>query len=105
MAARCCRLLRAGTGGSELMAACDELLQATQVHFSHEETLMASCGFPALEAHSAEHREGLAYFRDLSRRLSLSDSAEDARYAADFIEAWFELHLSHRDRELVDHLR
>lgn len=83
------------------------LLDYTQRHFTEEEAVMQSCGFPGLDEHRAQHETLIASLHALSRQIS-TYSATDAVINEEletFLNAeWLKTHVLESDRKLTPFL-
>jgi hemerythrin-like metal-binding protein len=82
----------------------DSLVDCTETHFQHEETLMDQTGYPAQERHRAEHhklRLNIKMFRE-----DIIDRSNSARVSdmMEFLKVWLLDHMQGEDRELGGYL-
>jgi hemerythrin len=62
-----------GCGREQLVELMERLFEFTRMHFRCEERLMEEHGFPALDAHRAEHQRLLAQIRNSAFRAQHSE--------------------------------
>ena len=83
----------------------DCLVDYAEGHFEREETYMAKCGFPELQAHQIEHQkatEKIYEIRDLYR--SHPDQI-DIVEVAEFFTRWLVEHIRDKDQRYVPYVR
>ena len=74
-----------------------QLADYTRIHFSVEESLMRIIGFPATDAHIAEHRHFVSYLRDVERKSISHDVTEDE--IVTFLRGWLVKHILNDDKQ------
>lgn len=91
--------LRAGRGGVEAVVERLSLLAVrTREHFLHEESAMREAGFPAYEAHRAEHDAVLVRMDEEVRRFREAGDADRLwHYIQEEVPAWFREHTGRMD--------
>lgn len=81
----------------------DGLLLYTNKHFEYEEGLLTQAGFPATEAHQAEHEALRESVKSLKERLASGEMVLGAE-VMDFLQAWLVHHIMGSDRAYSKHL-
>jgi hemerythrin len=81
-----------------LRHAIGDLIDYTRSHFTSEEALMASAGYPALAAHRELHSELLRRVSEMRMRVELGDEAAILDLSR-FLAAWLTEHIQSADRE------
>ncbi len=79
------------------------LYQYTRTHFSHEEGLMRSLGYPDIDEHLKQHEALISQLNQFSQNI-----AKDNLIKADleeFISLWFLTHIATSDTKLADFLK
>lgn len=81
----------------------DRMARYVRDHFSSEESLMVSVGYPRLEEHRREHR----FFVDESRRLSVmrDEPGIDSEHLLVFLKDWLLKHIAESDKKIVPYLK
>lgn len=95
----------AGKGANEVAPVATFLEEYVEFHFSAEERLMATQGYPALTEHQGQHQ----YFRDEFARLKDALQRAPAGTAIalqlnQLLVTWFTEHISTEDREFAEYL-
>jgi hemerythrin len=96
--------MMAGRSKASLAKILDRLVQYTKTHFAHEERLMQQHGYPAFEAHKAEHEA-------LTRRvLQFQEDFEQGRVnmsvqLLQFLRDWLDKHIKGSDHKYSPFLR
>lgn len=96
--------MKAGSGDAEIEPILDALYDYAQSHFTSEEDVMRSTGFPGLASHQGEHL-------DLTRRLLALRTRWKNKHdlqtiqLLDFLRTWFVQHISVSDIEIGRFLR
>ncbi|MCX7970592.1 MAG: bacteriohemerythrin [Negativicutes bacterium] len=81
-----------------------DLREYIREHFATEETLMAGCNYPDLEAHRSEHR----FFSDRVGKFVDQFNREGSGVAGDilfFIKGWIGTHIKNTDQKYVPFLK
>lgn len=96
--------MTAGRSKASLARILDRLVQYTKVHFAHEERLMQLHGYPAFQAHKAEHdaltSKVLQFQQDFAGgRVNMSVQL------LQFLRDWLERHIQGSDRRYSPFLR
>ncbi|MDM0084599.1 hemerythrin domain-containing protein [Variovorax sp. J31P179] len=91
------RMQRATEDG--MVVALDELLAHTSSHFSAENALMLTSGFPPRDCHIKEHDAVLSTMTGVRKRLNAGEFVV-ARRLADALAEWFPAHVQHLDSAL-----
>jgi hemerythrin len=81
----------------------DNLLRITRTHFTNEEALLTSLGYPECEAHFHEHSNLIDELRDLRRQFR--DGTISALVTPKFLKKWLLEHTQNTDRKYVPFLR
>ncbi len=76
----------------------EELGKHTEIHFGHEEDLMADCNYAGAEAHRQEHRKLFLQVADYIDELNAGRLV--ASSVALFMQRWMLHHMATADREL-----
>lgn len=92
-------LLRNGATPVALQDVLEHLNRYTRTHFTFEEKLLESAGYPDLDSHRLLHRE----MRDKSWGGSLGP--ESAEEIFDFLKEWWLNHILRHDMEYAGFLR
>jgi hemerythrin len=71
-------------------------------HFSNEEWLMQSLGYPAIDRHKAEHQKLLATADDFLRSVLTRFEKYDCSAVAKYFKYWLFDHVMHHDRALAE---
>ena len=93
-----------GSGAAALGGLLNNLINYTQVHFSHEEALMRRHGYPGMAAHVAEHRKLAEQVVDLQKKYAagrLTISMETMHFLRD----WLDRHIRRSDQLVAQHIR
>lgn len=86
----------------DVLSLFGELMEYAAVHFSYEESLMATCPLP--EAEKARHRKAHQGFIDKAREIKQSPDllkAEVAEQVLDFLTTWLISHILGSDRKIA----
>lgn len=81
-----------------LQAAVGSLVDYTRTHFTSEESLMASLGYPSLAAHQGLHAALLRHVDDMKMRVDLGDESAILDLSR-FLHDWLVFHIQSADRE------
>lgn len=76
----------------------DDLLDYTRTHFSAEEAVMASGGFPGLEEHRARHRQLFGQVEEYVSRFGRGDLFLPIQLLH-FLRDWIANHIEQEDRD------
>jgi hemerythrin len=71
----------------------------TRTHFDHEEQLMKSIGYPAIEMHLAQHTELISLLNDVASNIE--DESMDMQDLEFFLSAWLIGHIGSSDTKLA----
>jgi hemerythrin len=93
-----------GSGATVLRDLLARLINYTQVHFSHEETLMRHHQYPGMDAHVAEHRKLAEQVVDLQRQYA-SGKLTITMDAMHFLRDWLDRHIRRSDQLVAQHIR
>ncbi len=93
-----------GKGQERQRAVVDAMLDYAAVHFDTEESYMREFGFEGYEEHRLEHVEFASKARELKAR------SESGRFTLtleilDYLSAWLNRHIRHRDQEYEELFR
>ena len=91
--------LAKGESADYVAATLDELIKCTVWHFSHEERLMLKYGYPAAEAHRAEHRQLIDAAQEWHAKLAQAGYAVTEAEIG-FLERWLTEHILTVDQKL-----
>lgn len=81
------------------------LLDYTAFHFRREEQVLRACGYPALEAHKAEHDQFTADIHESRAALKPEHAAVTARALAEYLKAWLNDHILVRDAAYKNNIK
>lgn len=96
--------LVAGGGRVAVDAALKELVDYTVYHFEAEEALMASVGYPELEAHKRQHQALLEETQAMVERYRRGE-AELSMPLVHFLKDWLYRHTTTSDRKIGQFIR
>lgn len=86
-----------------LKVALEEILSSTKSHFSHEEALMDSSGYPYRDWHKVGHQKILEKLDALSSKFfELSKRTYAERFFSESLEKIILTHIDEQDRQLVE---
>ncbi len=81
------------------------LVLYTQVHFSHEEKILAKMNYPDLEAHRQEHLKFIDLVKDTKNHLHEGKDLKAALVKVnDFLRNWLLHHILVEDKKYYEHL-
>ncbi len=80
-----------------MLKAFAELVEYTRLHFSAEEKLMQSWGYPQLEEHKRKHRAMVAHIEGYRAGLE-SGSAATSMKLMTFVKEWLSRHILETDQ-------
>lgn len=89
--------MHAGRSKDALADILDRLVSYTQTHFSHEEQVMRSHGFPDLEKHIAEHRALATKAVDIQKQARQQSSTVLSMQTMNFLTQWLTTHIQNVD--------
>ena len=98
------RLVQGGAQREAVEALLGDLVACTERHFTTEEDRMASCGYPDLTQHVAEHASMLTSLHELRDRFQESHQTM-ALMVPTFMEGWLRHHISDGDFGFVTFLK
>ncbi|MGJ7582727.1 bacteriohemerythrin [Variovorax sp. RHLX14] len=84
----------------DLAAALEAVLDASETHFSAENNMMTTTGFPPRDCHIKEHEAVLGSLRGVSGRLARGECEVVRRLAAE-LAMWLPAHVQHLDSALT----
>jgi|ERR1035437_546172 hemerythrin-like metal-binding protein len=87
-----------GAGREQVSEVLDRLIEFTRMHFSSEEQLLEQHGFPALQAHRAEHQRLLAQILQSAHRAQHGEEVQMRPLLA-FLRDWYVAHIEGLDRQ------
>ena len=87
-----------GAGREQVSEVLDRLIEFTRMHFSSEEQLLEQHGFPALQAHRAEHQRLLAQILQSAHRAQHGEEVQMRPLLA-FLRHWYVAHIEGLDRQ------
>jgi len=93
-----------GSGVAVLRDLLAGLVNYTQVHFSHEETLMRQYRYPGIDVHAAEHRKLAEQVVDLQRKHSAGKLTLTME-TMQFLRDWLDHHIKGSDQLVAKHIR
>lgn len=82
----------------DLLAVAEELVRYVHVHFSHEEGLFSSKGYPEADVHKEEHRRFVAKVAAFHAKVIEGDPAAAAEMV-DYLKTWLTRHIAVSDRK------
>ena len=82
----------------------DRLINYTQLHFAHEETLMNEHRYSGTDAHMTEHRKFIGQVMEFHRQFE-ADQLEIDTETLQFLRNWLYHHIRQSDQLLVVHIR
>lgn len=88
----------AAAGRDMIRQAVAELIDYTATHFASEEGLMATAGYPELDAHRDQHEHLLTRVRDMEMRVEIDDPTV-AFDLTHFLYRWLVEHIETSDRK------
>jgi len=93
-----------GSGTKVLGDLLARLINYTQVHFSHEETLMRQYRYGGMEAHVAEHRKLAEQVVELQRKFA-AGKITITMETMQFLRDWLDNHILRSDQLVARHIR
>jgi|APTNR8051073442_1049403.scaffolds.fasta_scaffold02968_5 hemerythrin len=90
--------IQAGQPRDAIHRVLDSLLDYTNYHFDREETLMAACRYPDLNAHKRTHRTMRAQVVDIRDRYARNPESIHSREILAFLKNWLTSHIVGRDK-------
>lgn len=87
-----------GQGKSVTGPLLRNLIAGARQHFSEEEELMSSTGYPGLAHHSAEHQQFDRYLEELNARHEQGENSLSIPLLR-FMRDWLSTHILQEDRE------
>jgi hemerythrin len=96
LAASLHQAMREGRGRQILANLLNDLILYTRSHFSSEEELLASNGYPLLESHRDEHQRLLQKVADFQKDF-LAGNAHISVELMDFLQKWITNHILKTD--------
>lgn len=88
--------LRNGDGAAEVGEVIWKLITYVTEHFTAEERLMLSCGYPGLAAHTREHDQFVTRLGEI--QVSYIDRHELGEQVLDFLMDWLVCHIKGTDQ-------
>ena len=88
-----------------LKIALDEVVEYGQLHFRHEESIMAEHKYPGLEQHEREHRLYNGQVDEFVRQLEQDSSSLAMKDLYHFLRKWWTGHISEVDMEYGPYLK
>lgn len=86
----------------EIRAAIAELIDYTKIHFTNEELLMGSTGYPDLEEHSDLHAYLISRIEDFEKSVELGEQITPVD-AYEFLCDWLGEHIQDKDKNFGDY--
>ncbi len=96
--------MSAGRAKGVLSQILDRLVQYTAVHFTYEERLMQSHGYPGLEEHKKEHRALTKQVMDFQADFDAGRAAVTVQLLQ-FVRQWLRDHIAQSDQRYAPFLR
>jgi hemerythrin-like metal-binding protein len=96
--------IQEGRGRAALEPTLTKLWEYTAMHFAVEEQLMAQEGYPDIEAHRVQHREGRHLATGLMDRYRLAATILPSALSQE-LAGWLVRHISDHDRRMIQWLR
>ncbi|HUX38305.1 MAG TPA: bacteriohemerythrin [Rectinemataceae bacterium] len=81
-----------------LLEVAEELVRYVHVHFSHEEGLFTSNGYPDADVHKEEHRSFVARVAAFHAKVIEGDRSAAAEMV-EYLKSWLTRHISASDRK------
>jgi hemerythrin len=81
-----------------------EIAEYTNVHFEHEERVLASVQYPDLNKHRAIHRSLQSKTLEMQQRFDRRPTYDDAKDILHFLKDWWTTHINSTDVAYVPHL-
>ncbi|HTX39021.1 MAG TPA: bacteriohemerythrin [Bryobacteraceae bacterium] len=94
----------AGQSKMAMARILDRLVQYTKMHFAHEERLMQQFGYPALEAHKAEHQALTAKVLKFQQEFE-QGQVNISVQLLQFLRTWLEGHIKGSDKRYSPFLK
>ncbi|MGB9082666.1 MAG: bacteriohemerythrin [Desulfuromonadaceae bacterium] len=88
--------IKGGDGSEAVGEVIWKLITYVTEHFSAEERLMLSCGYPGIAAHRKEHDQFVSRLRDI--QVSFIDGHEMSENVLDFLADWLVCHIKGTDQ-------
>lgn len=88
-----------------LIASIDELLHYSREHFSSEEALMESVGFPGLDAHKLLHEKFNTQILELKNSIMEKELGLIQNEMVDFLSNWLIKHIQEQDKKYEDFIK
>ncbi len=96
--------VKANSGDKLLSAIFETLADYTDVHFTYEEQLFETYGYPDAEAHKAQHTALLEKVLDLKREWE-AGNAEIGQEVLDFLVDWLQSHILGSDQAYTAYIQ
>jgi hemerythrin-like metal-binding protein len=93
------------TGQEALKPVLNELVSYTKYHFSTEETLMKSKGYPDFPSHKKEHDALTQQVVDLQNKINQSNTSLVTIETMNFLRDWLKNHILGTDMKLSAFLK
>lgn len=89
---------------AEQDAVLADLIATSQAHFTDEEQLMRSVGYPGMMGQRQQHREFISETRRLSEQYSSGEQRLPITLAI-YLHNWLVMHMRNEDTKIVEHIR
>ena len=99
------RILNHLADPEELNDALHELVDFAALHFRREEVIMATCSYPDIVAHSAEHQRHLTQLKDIADLALKHGDAETQIQVNDILRDWLFEHIMNADTRIAKYTR
>jgi hemerythrin len=96
--------MQAGKAKETLGKVLDELIAYTASHFAHEERLFAQTGYPAADAHAAEHKALTKQALDVQAKYKAGATTVLSMEVINFLRNWLVNHIQGSDKKYGPHL-
>lgn len=96
--------LCAGQSGAAIAGRLEGLASCARHHFSYEQRIMASCGYPELSRHRAEHAALARQMDRLCDQLRAGKTTM-ALEVVNFLQNWLTTHILSADKQYAPYLK
>jgi hemerythrin len=98
-----CAAMAAGQGQTVIQRVLQQLLQYTEKHFSAEEAVMKSTGYPQFQAQVDQHRKFTAKIKEISDKCKAGSLGLTVE-VFDFLTDWLKQHIVGMDKQYSEFL-
>lgn len=96
--------ITSGKGKEVLGGVLDNLVAYTVVHFKHEEDFFTKTGYPASQAHLAEHEKLTKQVKDVQASYKSGAASTLSLEVMNFLKNWLITHIQGSDKKYGPHL-